>query len=300
MGKSQDVRSERASDRLYLLVPKDIGDEDIVVGRDHAGGGGLVGFIVRGGDTTLGEEPGLGSPVVARLREDLDLWTADGSLFAAEITVTSSAAAADDVASRGHGLAELLKTMRDSAAHRGHVPGLDGGLLAALDVPSDERRTRSFAVLLDALIESTRAQLILLDKLRSANVAAHREQVLLETPHGSLAYTLPFSRGDTYDSATVGRILSPTGKAHRSIAQHRRRANELLGVKVGNQYLHPKFQIDPVRHEIRPIVAYANRALECDADPWGALDWWYSKDEALERRRPVDMLDTGELSEGMD
>jgi hypothetical protein len=168
---------------------------------------------------------------------------------------------------------------------------------AALDELIDEPPTRSLAVVLDALIESTRAQLILLYKARSANAAALREHVLLETPHGSLAYTLPFSRGDTYDSATVGRILSPTGKTHRSIAQHRRRANELLGVKVGNQYLHPKFQIDPVRHEIRPIVAYANRALECDADPWGALDWWYSEDEALERRRPVDMLDTGELSE---
>ena len=41
---------------------------------------------------------------------------------------------------------------------------------------------------------------------------------------------------------------------------------KLLGVKIGN-HRYPKFQIDPVRHEVRPAVASANRRMECDADP---------------------------------
>lgn len=41
---------------------------------------------------------------------------------------------------------------------------------------------------------------------------------------------------------------------------------KLLGVKIGNQYRYPKFQIDPVRHEVRPVVASASRRMECDKD----------------------------------
>ena len=60
----------------------------------------------------------------------------------------------------------------------------------------------------------------------------------------------------TYSSSDVGEILSPTGQAHRSIAQHRRRSHELLGVKIANKYRYPKFQIDPERREIIPGVKY--------------------------------------------
>jgi hypothetical protein len=31
--------------------------------------------------------------------------------------------------------------------------------------------------------------------------------------------------------------------------------------------------------------------------PLGTLDWWYTEDEALDDRRPIDMLETGELTE---
>jgi hypothetical protein len=85
----------------------------------------------------------------------------------------------------------------------------------------------------------------------------------------------------TYSSSDVGEILSPTGQAHRSIAQHRRRSHELLGVKIANKYRYPSFQIDPERREIIPVVKYANSRMECDADPWGTLDWWYSEDLGL-------------------
>jgi hypothetical protein len=151
--------------------------------------------------------------------------------------------------------------------------------------------------LLGKLAAVTEAQLGILREIDAATKHSRRERVTLDTATGTLEYTLPLSLDETYSSAAVSKILSPTGKGHRSIAQHRRRAHELLGIKIGNQYRYPKFQINPARHEIRPIVAYANRRLECDADPWGTLDWWYSEDEALDDRRPIDMVESGELTE---
>lgn len=150
--------------------------------------------------------------------------------------------------------------------------------------------------LLDQLIDVARAQLALLEKLRDAQPTSAHEQVELETATGPLPYTLPLSLDDTYSSTEVSEILSPTGKGHRTIAQNRRHANELLGVKIGNRYRYPKFQVDPVRREVRPVVAHANRLLECDADPWGSLDWWFSADEGLRGQRPIDLLESNELA----
>jgi hypothetical protein len=124
------------------------------------------------------------------------------------------------------------------------------------------------------------------------------QRVTLDTPTGTAEYITPVSLDETYSSTQVGRILSPSGKGHRFIAQHLRRSNKLLAIKIDdNKYRYPKFQIDPDRHEIRPIVAYANRLLECSKDPWGSLDWWCTEVEALDDRCPIDMLETGELTE---
>ena len=132
----------------------------------------------------------------------------------------------------------------------------------------------------------------------AAGAHAGPTQVTLDTPTGAVEYTLPLSLDETYSSARVSEILSPSGKPHRSIAQHRRGSSRLLGIQIGdNRYRHPKFQIDEARHEIRSIVVYANQLLECNQDPWGTLDWWYTEDEALDDRRPIDMLETGELTE---
>ncbi len=151
--------------------------------------------------------------------------------------------------------------------------------------------------LLNQLAAVVEEQQGILRKIEAATAFSQRERVTLTTATGELEYTLPFAPDETYSPGAVSAILSPSGKPHRSIAQDRRRAHELLGVKIGNQYRYPKFQIDPARQQIRPVVAYANRLLECDADPWGTLDWWYSEDEGLDDRRPVDMLESGELTE---
>lgn len=149
---------------------------------------------------------------------------------------------------------------------------------------------------LAAVVEVQRG---ILREIGAAAGLSQRERVTLPTATGTLEYTLPFEPEETYSPGAVSAILSPSGKPHRSIAQDRRRAHELLGVKIGNQYRYPKFQIDPMRQQIRPVVAYANRQLECGADPWGTLDWWYSPDESLADRRPIDMVESGELTEDL-
>lgn len=176
--------------------------------------------------------------------------------------------------------------------------------LAAAPTPSFEELTASgdqAAVIggaLGSLTALAEAQLRILEQVDAATAQIRPLQVALDTPTGTLDYTLPISLDDTYSSAEVSKILSPSGKGHRSIAQNRRRSNKLLAIPIDDtQYRYPKFQIDEPRRKIRPIVAYANQRLECNEDPWGTLDWWYAEDEALDDRRPIDMLETGELTE---
>jgi HSP20 family molecular chaperone IbpA len=159
-----------------------------------------------------------------------------------------------------------------------------------------EEPTPAPDALLDTLIEATATQAELLEEFKRLYGDVQHDTVSLTTPTGVLNYTLPLTRDEAYSSQDVGKILSPSGQGHRSIAQHRRQSNELLGIKVANKYLYPKFQIDADRREIVPVVKYANTRLECDADPWGVLDWWYSEDEALDDRRPIDMVKSGELT----
>jgi hypothetical protein len=159
-----------------------------------------------------------------------------------------------------------------------------------------EESAADSVVLFDTLIESAEAQVGLLQELKRAAGESRRETVSLTTPTGVVEYTLPLSHDETYGSTEVGEILSPTEKAHRSTAQNRRQSHELLGVKISNKYRYPMFQIDPLRREIIPVVKYANSRLQCDDDPWGTLDWWYSEDEALDDLRPVDLVKSGELT----
>ncbi|MFL0278535.1 Hsp20/alpha crystallin family protein [Mycobacterium sp. SMC-19] len=150
--------------------------------------------------------------------------------------------------------------------------------------------------LYDSLVESAALQVELAEHVRRTTESSRRDTVSLTTPTGKLNYTLPLTRDETYSSTDAGKILSPEGQSYRSTAQSRRKANELLGVKVANRYRHPKFQFDLDRRNIIDVVMHANSRLESHADPWGALDWWYSEDEALDDQRPVDMLERGELT----
>jgi hypothetical protein len=271
MGKAKNtVETSEALGALFLPLHGDEADVPLWPEGPEAAAGEVVGVVVRGVPASV-QGIALRYPGAQLIPEPVHLWMTSASdrLAHPEPARTSGMA----VDSSG----QLVYTKPAADINED---------LAAVPLP-----------MLDKLIEATATQLRILRQLRAASENLRREHVTLQTPTGALEYALPLSLDDTYSSAAVSKILSPTGKGHRSIAQHRRRSHDLLGIKIGNQYRYPKFQIDAARHEIRPVVAYANRRLESDADPWGTLDWWYSEDEALNHRRPVDMVDTGELTE---
>jgi hypothetical protein len=263
------VETSEAIRAVFLPLHPDEGDIGVRSEGAQPSAGEVLGVVVRGVPESV-EGISLRYPGAQLIREPVHVWLTSIANGLAHEPVRSGGKAAD-AAGRLIYTQSAADTDEDLAAVPLHM--------------------------LDKLIDATAAQLRILRQLRAASENLRREQVTLETPTGPLEYTLPLSIGDTYSSAVVSKILSPTGKGHRSIAQHRRRSHELLGIKIGNQYRYPKFQIDAARREIRPIVVYANRRLECDADPWGTMDWWYSQDEALGDRRPVDMADSGELTE---
>ncbi|WP_186301117.1 hypothetical protein [Rhodococcus sp. WB9] len=125
-----------------------------------------------------------------------------------------------------------------------------------------------------------------------------RDTVELETATGNLTYQSPLSlSGDTISSMEVSEILSPSGSVNRALANTKRKAHQLLGVKVGNQYRYPLFQFDRDRKQIRPAAEHANRLMECDLDPWGTLDWWFTENPLIDNRRPVDRLTAHALTD---
>jgi hypothetical protein len=127
---------------------------------------------------------------------------------------------------------------------------------------------------------------------------AGRGTVELETATGNLTYESPLSLpGDTISSMEVSEILSPSGSVNRALANAKRKAHQLLGLKVGNQYRYPVFQFDRERKQIRPVAEHANRLMECDLDPWGTLDWWFTENPLIGGRRPVDRLTAQALTE---
>ncbi|UOT01460.1 hypothetical protein MPY17_20880 [Rhodococcus opacus] len=52
-------------------------------------------------------------------------------------------------------------------------------------------------------------------------------------------------------------------------------------MKVGNQYRYPVFQFDRARRQIRPGAEHTTRLMECDPDPWGTLDWWFTENPLI-------------------
>ncbi|MDI9940359.1 hypothetical protein QM806_33845 [Rhodococcus sp. IEGM 1351] len=156
-----------------------------------------------------------------------------------------------------------------------------------------------------ANLELSPADLVKVLKEVPRDAAGHRQRpklsadvVELETTTGPLEYTLPISlEQDTITSMEVSTILSQPGKVNRAIAGNRRKEHRLLGLPLGNTYRYPVFQFESDRKRINPIVEYANRELECDDDPWGTLDWWFSENEMISDESPIDRLVEQRLTE---
>jgi hypothetical protein len=101
-----------------------------------------------------------------------------------------------------------------------------------------------------------------------------------------------------FDSTEVARILAPTSKATRSVAQKRRKAGELIGLPIGARpnYRYPAFQLDAERHKIHDVVRHANRRLHVEKDPYGAASWWLTPTELLDGTSPLEDLEAGDLT----
>lgn len=107
-----------------------------------------------------------------------------------------------------------------------------------------------------------------MDLLSEVSRTRRRGRLLAEAQRGIL------DRG-TVGSAAVADLLATPGSG-RSAAQRLRADGALIGLKVGNRYVHPVFQFDHDRHRLHPIVATVNQRLGAATDPWAAASWWLS------------------------
>ncbi|MBM7244188.1 hypothetical protein HQO38_14995 [Rhodococcus fascians] len=135
------------------------------------------------------------------------------------------------------------------------------------------------------------------DGLSAVAGAEEDNSVEIQTTAGPISYAPPINLlSDTLSSNGVGAILSAYGKETRTLAGAKRKANLLLGLPVGRQYLYPVFQLDRTRKEIIPVVAHANTLLDADDDPWGALSWWFTGITQLKGKSPHAKLMENELT----
>lgn len=104
---------------------------------------------------------------------------------------------------------------------------------------------------------------------------------------------------DTLKMGEVGRIVAPTAREPRSTVQRLREASKVLGLPLGQRpdYHYPQFQFDERRHEVKPVVAYANVRLGAVGDPWGVASWWITPSELFDGRSPLDLLKQDRLTE---
>lgn len=243
MNQSCDIEALLDTANLLLVRP-DPAFADKATAQAYEPDNALVGVLVRGPANDGGASGPGRDDALRRVRADLEYLIANGPVIAAEIGPMLDASRAIELkTAHVANLAELLTRVTNRFAHGDAVtrraltvPSLRGDVPRREEPAATGGKVLPVAVL-HRLIETTRTQLRLLTTTRDAQAAPTHDQVMLQTATGALRYTLPLSLDDTYSSTEVSEILSPTGKGHRTIAQNRRRANELLGVKVGSRYL---------------------------------------------------------------
>lgn len=162
---------------------------------------------------------------------------------------------------------------------RAAVSGLDDDELVSLVVEEISSRTRFTPVrsgveMLLTLAEGVGSQRDIA-LARSASAAAVLERARIESAAEARVLEHPM-----LDSAGVARTLG-RGGAGRSAAQRLRGEGGIVGLKVAGRYLHPAFQFDPGRAQVRPHVARINRLLDASGDPWGVASWWLTPNGRL-------------------
>ncbi|WP_213578571.1 Abi family protein [Rhodococcus sp. USK13] len=106
---------------------------------------------------------------------------------------------------------------------------------------------------------------------------------------------------ETVGASDVGLVLAPTSepRSRTSIVRRERSAGRLLGLKLGEAFDYPVFQLEKGQSRIHPVAAYANHKLNAADDPWGVARWWVNADVRLNGRTPLNDLESGLLTEAV-
>lgn len=130
------------------------------------------------------------------------------------------------------------------------------------------------------------------------DLTAETGNVEINTTAGLMEYEPPIDvLKHSYTSTEVGRILTYSEVQNRMTAQRLRNKSELIGLPIGNQFYHPKFQISVREKRVIDVVAFANKALSVNEDPWGGLSWWFTGSELYSGSSPYDLLMANVLDE---
>lgn len=92
------------------------------------------------------------------------------------------------------------------------------------------------------------------------------------------------------ESMAVAEALGQSGSSGLETVGKFRRASQVVGIRQGDRYLYPAFQIDVRNRRVAPVVAQVNELLSAVDDPWGMASWWISPSPRLGGQAPRDLL----------
>jgi hypothetical protein len=93
------------------------------------------------------------------------------------------------------------------------------------------------------------------------------------------------------DAEQASQFLGSRSQNQRQYAAALRRRGELLGLPRGNRFVYPKFQFDPKRQQVHPVIGVVGQILQAGSDPWAAVSWWTSPHPRLSGgRAPMELL----------
>lgn len=95
------------------------------------------------------------------------------------------------------------------------------------------------------------------------------------------------------NATKLARLRGSRAHTHRALAKRLRDSGELLGVKVGREFLYPEFQFDPRSGQLRAQMAEILVLLRCgeaDTDGWRAMHWFYARTGTLSGERPYEVF----------
>ncbi|NMM89659.1 hypothetical protein B2J88_35890 [Rhodococcus sp. SRB_17] len=104
-------------------------------------------------------------------------------------------------------------------------------------------------------------------------------------------------RFSSISSIEAAKILYPNESDAIPRLEVLRGEGSLIRLPDGPTWEFPEFQFDFNTGTLIPIVAYANRAMHADTDPWGALSLWDTPIRILAGQTLVEILLEERLTE---